>query len=498
MGQQSIPTPSLVTPLFSNSSVFRQDFCKESYRDNSSGDFSLAKGLSGKSLNVWMLNGRYLNLEKDGSIDKKNPGLIVLMMDEVARRGDFTWRDSFAIDEFNPIKEGRDFSDLLSWTTNTFDISGISWIHTPQRASMGASFSTGWYDASLLLVGPKSKKKSKFKLLAFGTPFTYSVWALLIFTLVATGIVLACVENGSKTWEGGYKGLRNLRFSDNMYESFMASTGHISLKLDRSSTCLVTFSLAFFTIIMLAAYTANLASFLVMNRTPLTVIQDINDIIKKEKSMCIFDASASEERIRRKFPSAILVEKETNENVIEGLNNGDCDYAITQVSFWREAKVKTRFNRLCNLTQIGDIIGPAEAGFATISDAGNKCTSFIRDILDVHFKAMVEDNFVEDAWARQVEGAREVTCSAEEEIGKLDEGQKLNLDNTGGIFIFHFTLVAFALAWSICKRSRNNDKITHDVVDMQSPKNSEVEMQQQHSLRSFGQPHHILTPSLYG
>jgi len=214
-----------------------------------------------------------------------------------------------AIDEFNPIKEGRDFSDLLSWTTNTFDISGDSWVHTPQRASMGASFSTGWYDASLLLVGPKSGKKSKFKLLAFGTPFTYSVWTLLIFTLVATGIVLACVENGSKTWEGGYKGLRNLRFSDNMYESFMAFTGHINLKSDRSSTRLVTFSLAFFTMIMLAAYTANLASFLVMNRTPLTVIQDINDIIKKEKSMCIFDASASEERIRRKFPSAILVER---------------------------------------------------------------------------------------------------------------------------------------------------------------------------------------------
>jgi len=78
-----------------------------------------------------------------------------LMMDEVARRENFTWRNSFAVNEFSPIENETDFSDLLSWTTNTYDISGDWWQHTFQRASQGVVFSTGWYDASLLLVGTK-------------------------------------------------------------------------------------------------------------------------------------------------------------------------------------------------------------------------------------------------------------------------------------------------------------------------------------------------------
>jgi len=290
------------------------------------------------------------------------------------------------------------------------------------------------------------------------------VWVLLFFTLVATGIILACVKIRSNDWEGGYTGLRKIRFSDNMYASFFAITGHIDLKSDRSSTRFVTLSLAFFTMTMLAAYTANLASFLVVTRTPITRPDSINDIIRKEKSMCIFGASATEERVRRKFPSAILIGKATNENVIEGLNNGDCDYAITQMSFWREAKFKKRFNRLCNLTQVGDTIEPGEAGFATISDAGNKCTSYIRDILDMHFKAMVYDNFVEDAWARQVEDSREVICPIEETENA--NGEKLDLYNVGGIFILHLILIAVAIAWSICKRSLKKYKGTNDVVDI--------------------------------
>ena len=57
-------------------------------------------------------------------IAEQNPGLFAVILDEVAKRAGFSWRDSYAA--FEPIDavldEGKTWTDLLQWQTQNFDI----------------------------------------------------------------------------------------------------------------------------------------------------------------------------------------------------------------------------------------------------------------------------------------------------------------------------------------------------------------------------------------
>mmetsp|Transcript_706 Transcript_706/g.985 ORF Transcript_706/g.985 Transcript_706/m.985 type:complete len:141 (-) Transcript_706:65-487(-) len=121
-GDLLIPNPALVTTQFNSTANFRQDFCdlQELYH-SSNRSIELRKLLKGKSLNVVFDNGTdYMTFKSDGSIDERDPGLYVKLLDELARRGEFSWRDSFVLDD--PPSAGQTWINLLLWQTETYDI----------------------------------------------------------------------------------------------------------------------------------------------------------------------------------------------------------------------------------------------------------------------------------------------------------------------------------------------------------------------------------------
>lgn len=72
------------------------------------------------------------------------------MLDELARRARFTWRDSFAVFAEVPIA-GKTYTELLS-------VNGMS---------LGVSFPEGWFDSSISLVGSKQDSNDKKSLMHF-------------------------------------------------------------------------------------------------------------------------------------------------------------------------------------------------------------------------------------------------------------------------------------------------------------------------------------------
>lgn len=69
---------------------------------------------------------KFFNLDENGAIPEQNPGLFVILMDELAKRAGFSWRDSFVAIEAIDLtadKVNRTWTDLLEWQVNTFDIS---------------------------------------------------------------------------------------------------------------------------------------------------------------------------------------------------------------------------------------------------------------------------------------------------------------------------------------------------------------------------------------
>lgn len=113
----------------------------------------LRDALRGLNLSVAMTNYKvpnedaFFTLSPQGTIKEQDPGLFVVIMDEIARRAGFEWRNSFAaIDPVSAKVDGPDktWSDLLEWEVANFDIAADYWARSTARMSKGISFPTGW------------------------------------------------------------------------------------------------------------------------------------------------------------------------------------------------------------------------------------------------------------------------------------------------------------------------------------------------------------------
>ena len=95
--------------------------------------------------------------------------IIVEIMDELAERAGFQWRNSFAV--INDEIGNNTFTDLLEWTTSTYDISLDWWTFDIRRMALGVTFPEGWYDSTIIMVGKESSRKA-FEVWAWTEPFS--------------------------------------------------------------------------------------------------------------------------------------------------------------------------------------------------------------------------------------------------------------------------------------------------------------------------------------
>jgi hypothetical protein len=82
------------------------------------------------------------------------------------------------------------------------------------------------------------------------------------------------------------------------------------------------------------------------------------------------------------YPNMKVVPSSSS-NLLTKLAEGECDAAVVvQDSFAIQKRLK-KYNEDCNMHKTGDMIYPASAGWAVASDSGIKCTSIIREAIDI-------------------------------------------------------------------------------------------------------------------
>jgi len=457
-----VPNPELMVEQFSTSVNHRQSFCEEQTKFNDNG-VDLRHALKGKNVNTAVgLDTSFVNLDSDGSINPEDPGLLIVLLDEVARRGEFSWRETFVI-EYPPI-DGESWLDLLLWSVDTYDISANWWFNTPQRLSLGVSFPRGWYDGSLSIIAKKDKDDiSSFNYLSWGMPFTPVVWIALAATMLISGVICFFLEETR---------LSLSVFISYIHASFIVFTGHLDLLPTSHPGQLISFSLSFFALLMLSAYTANLCSFLVVERSAFKLnIQSVSDVVRLGKTMCIYGGTAAQDAVQSTYTEAILVEKYSDFDTIMGLQNNECDYAIIGKSGWLEYERTEVTNGECNLSRVGRTFKNYENGFAVKSDAGTLCTSLVRDVINLIMYDMHEEGFIKQAWDDYLFKKQDIItpCSG---IGasapSAEITDRLNMTNLGGIFAFHFVLVAISVLgafWSKYSCGKNKKKTNDDEED---------------------------------
>jgi hypothetical protein len=435
--------PSLNLPLFSEEVSYRQNVCDrhDSYYN---GAFELRDALEGFELHPLITIGQYFHLDKNGAIDEEDPGLLVAILDELAKRGSFTWRNSFAVTE-GP-GENHTWTDLLAWGTESYDVSVDWYIKNVERLRIGTGFPEGFVDASFILVGFKEDESNNSDLWTWTLPFNRDLWIAIAITVVVSGILYEVVEvmgpateTKPREWHPG-KGI---------FGALLIVMQHFHINPRTRGGKLLSLSLAFWSLIVVTTYTANLASFFVIQNAPSSQIQTVDDAINAEMSMCLWKDTASHEFLLENFPKGTYVPISGQFGIFEGLLDGTCGLVVATLDQWEQAEIDKTINKHCNLERIGRVINFQDAGFGVKADSGRLCTSFVEDVLNFHLVDMNTDGTMDLLKKKEKQKTSSINCEAiDASSGDGEVSTQLSLQVMAGPFVVHAIMTGLALVWT--------------------------------------------------
>lgn len=392
----------------------RQDVCGRYNEFHSTPGSELRKGLNGMQLNVVVGNylGADFNYDPVTGIDPEYPGIAAVVLDELAARGNFTWRNSFGV-YTDPVLHNGTWSDLLYWSLDTYDVVIDWWARSLDRMNKGAVFIEPWKDSSIILVGKNREQEESthtINLWNWLLPYNFEVWAATIFTVIISAVVYQLLE-----WFADDR--RDREFwqwcQENFYLSAINFTQAYEYQPKTFSMRMFGISMAIWALVMTATYTANLASLLVDRMPPPGGPQTLADISFLGYRVCVWEGTHTENYLKAQAEDIISVPKATSEEVFQGLRDGDCDFMLQSADNWNKKKAQREYNPQCNLYWVGGDrkLEYAPAGFVTKGDAGKSCTSFIRDVLDIHMHDMVADGTLEAAWEKEYKLSQTIDCN---------------------------------------------------------------------------------------
>ena len=450
--------PSYSLPILDPNfnTTFRQSVCErqQAFHNRS---LELRDALQGLALRpVLFVSNIASELLPPGTkvLPKENPGIVIEVLDALAERGGFTWRDSYGLSNLDTMPPGTSFDAILEWSAEMYDISAALWTNTIDRVNQGISFPRGWYDSSIILVGFKPQNQSELNVWSFLEPFSAGVWCLILATVIFSGFIYWWMERYDE--ESDEQELDGARPTQNLFYAAIAFTGDNRYEPQTDNARLFVFSMAFFFLLIGSAYTANLASFLVVQNQQVNIVSSVEDAVAQGKVMCSVTGVATTLQVRDKFPGARILEVPSDDEGYAKLNAGQCDLALTTPGSWDRSKGNSKINGNCQLTWIGRVFRFYDGGFATFSDSGTLCTSLIRDVLNLHMLEMFEDGTLEELWERELQLLADVNCDAAVEVESDDsDTTQLGVADTGGIFIVHYAMVFFAIVLAIWKKKKN-------------------------------------------
>ena len=461
-------SPAFFVEKFDTSTSYRTNVCdRQRLLLNQSLDFPDA--LRGLNLTVALTN--YANsginekalfsLNENGQIpelsDITYPGIFAIILDELALRAGFSWRNSFAVYEpRNATTDGnKTWTDILDWAIHTYDISMEKWGHTKERLALGASFPQGWWDSSIVLGELRTGQATRevVNYWSFLEPFHYSVWALIVVTVIATGMTYWLLEHWNK--DADERDLDSKPMASIFYAA-IAFTGHYEMQPNTHPARIVGFSFTFWALIIGSAYTANLAGFLVSPRITVFNYGSIQNVLRQDAVVCVQGGAIIETSLKERYPGIRTVGFDSEQAIYEGLRlpieQGGCDATAHQLNSFEIYENSKTVNSDCSLSSEKRVVDIFPAGMATVVDNGlDKCTSLVSHVLDYHLTAMVNDGFIQEAWNSHLNRISSIECIQEvDTTGYFDDDIfGLTVKDLAGIFLVHGVLSVVAVLWGI-------------------------------------------------
>eukprot|EP00929_Paragymnodinium_shiwhaense_P086580 TRINITY_DN4708_c0_g1_i3.p1 TRINITY_DN4708_c0_g1~~TRINITY_DN4708_c0_g1_i3.p1 ORF type:complete len:809 (-),score=149.62 TRINITY_DN4708_c0_g1_i3:210-2636(-) len=382
----------------------RTDLCPR-INELRTGSIELRDALRGVKLHA------AVTLWDDGLLKKDDSGvftgLYADMMTDLSRRAGFTY-------EFHehPFAEGYGWTDWLLETIDLYDINVEYWNPTPSRTSQGAFPCFGLFDTSTEIASHKILQQKAVGLFSFMFPFSMKVWITCLLASVTTAAAYAVSEWGGKAAKGeeatpkrrkNHKNRNHDLNTDLMddklveatmntnYLSLMTITGITSFEPMTWSGKLITLSWGWCIMLFVAAYTANLAAFLIVTPPSEFLFAGFADAVKNGQTICVWKGTPQDEFLETyiknnepNYKGAVV----TSEHPMEALHNGKCDGALGARVEVKTAMVGSAMNPCCSLSPVGQAMTFTESSWMVKNDYIDRCTALIRDVLFVYATEM--------------------------------------------------------------------------------------------------------------
>ena len=200
--------------------------------------------------------------------------------------------------------------------------------------------------------------------------------------------------------------------------------------------------------LILAAYTANLASFLVVQAKSKSSFSSIAGAVRSNKKVCVADGSADEEWFRANFPLYDYLQS-FNSGPTERaarLRDGSCDVATFAKFEYDFLRQLGSVNPDCSMQTVGEPLQNVGAGWMVLNDVKDSCTSLVRDVLGIWFNQMDLDGTLRNIIRRSLTPVEH--CPLDVTVGNqmiAERSGQLKIQNMLGILSVHAAGVCTAL-----------------------------------------------------
>ena len=223
-------------------------------------------------------------------------------------------------------REGENWSEMLLRTVGQGDLWMSWWARTAHRMNQ-TSMLAGHVDISpVLAIPPPSLPPDQDLSKTFTTffdPFSSQLWICLIAMIFLSGVTDWILERPSG-------GLKFGGLTGSLYEYFGGVLfGGFSDPFTRLS-CIYQCIVAFIILIVVSAYTANLASAMTISRQPEALFGSIDEVIATKTAACVAGSYSGQGTIEVLYPS-LMYDKDTADwfdSIDDGLLDGSCQCAV--------------------------------------------------------------------------------------------------------------------------------------------------------------------------
>jgi len=396
-----------------------------------------------------------------GVIDEKNPAIGIKILDAAAKHGNFRWRNTYGVLTNESYGGIYTFDTALDWGTSAYDTIGEWYLVTTKRLEMGIIFPYSWYDGSLIMVRKKHDvDKDSFKFFSFADPLTWQVWLMLLLTTIFSGILYYSVDFIDSATSNQEK---DTGVVYSILNAAFAMIGHIDQRPKSVAATLIVLSTAIVYAIIIAAYTANLASFLVVKNTPGIKIADLQDVIDNSLNICVWGGTPMESYLIENYPQYSRVVTHLNEiNIFTDVQEGICDIALTNVDSWKNFERNEKINVGCSLEWVGRTVQTSDASYP-ISDSKETCSALPNEVLNLLLFEMRLKGEFDEIWDDHRKGTGTLNCNVKVAVSALNAKSPLTLKNVGGTLLFH---VFFCVGAILCSAATffNSPKVNRKAL----------------------------------